>query len=43
VVPAQLGDGAGVRGASVMVMERILAPAAVDDFINGAAPRRTAT
>ena len=40
LVPAQLGDGAGVRGASVMVVERILAPAAVDDLVERAADDR---
>ena len=33
LLPAQLGDGAGVRGASVMVVERMLAPAAVDALV----------
>ncbi len=40
LVPAQLGDGAGVRGASVMVVERILAPAAVDELVERAADGR---
>ena len=43
LVPARLGDGAGVVGASVMVLERIFAPAAVDELVTGAAPRRVAT
>jgi predicted NBD/HSP70 family sugar kinase len=43
VVPARLGDGAGVRGASVMAAERILAPAAIDELVGGAAGRRAAT
>ena len=40
LVPARLGDGAGVVGASVMVLERIFAPAAVDELVTGAAARR---
>jgi predicted NBD/HSP70 family sugar kinase len=43
VVPARLGDGAGVRGASVMAVERILAPAAIDELVSGTAERRAAT
>jgi predicted NBD/HSP70 family sugar kinase len=43
LVPAQLGDVAGVVGASVMVLERIFAPAAVDELVTGAAARRVAT
>ncbi len=43
VVPARLGDGAGVRGASVMAVERILAPAAIDELVGGAVNRATAT
>lgn len=43
LVPAQLGDRAGVVGASVMVLERIFAPAAVDELVTGAATRRVAT
>ena len=43
LVPARLGDGAGVVGASVMVLERIFAPAAVDELVTGAAARRVAT
>jgi predicted NBD/HSP70 family sugar kinase len=42
LVPAQLGDRAGVRGASVMVAERILAPAAVDELVSRAATGRAA-
>jgi predicted NBD/HSP70 family sugar kinase len=38
VVPAQLGDRAGIRGASVMVTERILAPPAVDELVEGTSP-----
>lgn len=38
VVPAQLGDRAGIRGASVMVAERILAPRVVDELVDGTAP-----
>jgi predicted NBD/HSP70 family sugar kinase len=43
LVPAQLGDVAGVVGASVMVLERIFAPAAVDELVTGAAARRVPT
>lgn len=43
LVPARLGDGAGIVGASVMVLERIFAPAAVDELITGATTRRVAT
>jgi predicted NBD/HSP70 family sugar kinase len=43
VVPARLGDGAGVRGASVMAVERILAPAAIDELVGGTAGRRAVT
>ena len=43
LVPARLGDGAGVVGADVMVLERIFAPAAVDELVTGAAARRVAT
>jgi predicted NBD/HSP70 family sugar kinase len=43
LVPAQLGDGAGVVGASVMVLERIFAPAAVDELVAGAVSRHAAT
>jgi predicted NBD/HSP70 family sugar kinase len=42
LVPAQLGDRAGIRGASVMVVERILAPAAVDEYLSRVAPGRAA-
>jgi predicted NBD/HSP70 family sugar kinase len=37
VVPSRLGDRAGVTGAAAMVVERILAPAAVDRVIEGEA------
>ena len=43
LVPARLGDEAGAVGASVMVLERIFAPAAVDELVTGAAARRVAT
>lgn len=33
IIPSRLGDRAGVRGASVMVAQRVLAPAAVDELI----------
>ena len=36
VVPSQLGDEAGIIGAAVMVLETILAPAAVDATLVGA-------
>ena len=36
VVPTQLGDEAGIIGAAVMVLETILAPAAVDAALVGA-------
>jgi predicted NBD/HSP70 family sugar kinase len=39
LVPAQLGDGAGVVGASVMVLERIFAPATVGDLLGGPTDR----
>jgi predicted NBD/HSP70 family sugar kinase len=42
LVPANLGDRAGVVGASVMVLERIFAPAAVDELVSGTTPRRAA-
>lgn len=42
LVPAQLGDRAGIRGASVMVVERILAPAAVDESLSRVAPGHAA-
>lgn len=41
IVPSELGDGAGVRGASVMVVEHVLAPPRVDDLIDRAAHART--
>jgi predicted NBD/HSP70 family sugar kinase len=34
-VPSQLGDRAGIVGAAIMVIEDILAPAAVDRFLQG--------
>jgi predicted NBD/HSP70 family sugar kinase len=37
VVPTQLGDRAGVIGASIMVIEHILAPAAIDQALREAA------
>lgn len=43
LVPARLGDGAGVVGASVMVLEHIFAPAAVDGLLSGSADGRVAT
>jgi predicted NBD/HSP70 family sugar kinase len=43
LVPAKLGDRAGIRGASVMVVERILAPAAVDEYLNRATASRAAS
>jgi predicted NBD/HSP70 family sugar kinase len=33
IIPSQLGDRAGVRGASVMAVERALAPAAVEEIL----------
>ena len=36
IVPSQLGDEAGIIGAAVMVLETILAPAAVDAALVGA-------
>ncbi len=36
VVPSRLGDEAGIIGAAVMVLETILAPAAVDAALVGA-------
>jgi predicted NBD/HSP70 family sugar kinase len=38
VVPSQLGDGAGVVGAAIMAIEKVLAPDAIDRAIRGAAP-----
>jgi len=35
VVPAQLGDRAGITGASAMVLAEVLAPGAVDRLVNG--------
>ena len=35
VVHSRLGDGAGVVGAAIMVIERVLAPAAVDRALQG--------
>lgn len=43
IVPAQLGDGAGIRGASVMVVERLLAPSMVDELVERAAQGRAST
>ncbi len=37
IVPSQLGDRAGVTGAANMVIEHLLAPAAVDDALRAAA------
>jgi predicted NBD/HSP70 family sugar kinase len=37
IVPASLGDGAGIRGASVMVIERVLDPTAIDELVSGQA------
>ncbi|MGH9134952.1 MAG: ROK family protein [Ilumatobacteraceae bacterium] len=39
IVPSQLGDEAGITGAAVMVLEAILAPAAVDAALVGALSR----
>jgi predicted NBD/HSP70 family sugar kinase len=39
IVPSQLGDRAGVAGAASMVIEHLLAPAAVDDALRGNALR----
>ena len=36
IVPSQLGDEAGIMGAAVMVLETILAPAAIDAALVGA-------
>ncbi len=33
VVPSQLGDGAGVIGAAIMAIEKVLAPDAIDRAI----------
>jgi predicted NBD/HSP70 family sugar kinase len=33
IIPSQLGDGAGIRGASAMAVERVLAPTAVDELV----------
>ena len=33
IIPSQLGDRAGVRGASVMAVERVLAPTAVEELL----------
>jgi predicted NBD/HSP70 family sugar kinase len=35
IVPSQLGDEAGITGAAVMVLETILAPAAIDAALVG--------
>ena len=37
IVPCRLGDRAGVTGAAIMAIEHVLAPAAVDRFIQDAA------
>ena len=37
IVPSQLGDRAGVIGAAIMVIEHVLAPAAVDLALRAAA------
>ena len=37
IVPSELGDEAGITGATVMVLETILAPAAIDAALLGAA------
>ncbi|MFA9446983.1 ROK family protein [Egicoccus sp. AB-alg6-2] len=42
VVHSQLGDGAGIRGASAMVVEHLLAPATVDELVTTAAADRAA-
>ena len=34
IVPSELGDEAGITGAAVMVIETILAPAAVDALVS---------
>ena len=34
IVPSELGDDAGITGAAVMVLETILAPAAVDALVS---------
>ena len=39
IVPSQLGDEAGIMGAAVMVLETILAPAAIDAALVGAGRR----
>ena len=39
LVPAKLGAGAGVRGAATMVVEHVLAPAAVDQRVSSGGGR----
>lgn len=34
IVPSRLHDGAGIIGAAVMVLEEVLAPAAIDAALN---------
>ncbi len=43
LVHSGLGDSAGIRGASVMVIDRILSPSAINKLINGHATSRKAT
>lgn len=42
LVHSQLGDGAGIRGASVMVIEHVLAAQRVDELVGGAPNGRAA-
>ena len=42
LVHAQLGDAAGIRGASAMVIEHVLAPTVIDELVNDAPANRVA-
>jgi predicted NBD/HSP70 family sugar kinase len=37
-VPARLGDRAGIMGAAIMVIEHVLAPAAIDRELQAGSP-----
>jgi predicted NBD/HSP70 family sugar kinase len=41
LVPAQLGDDAGLVGAAMIVVSKILAPDAIDEYLTALAPDRS--
>lgn len=43
IVHSRLGDHAGIRGASAMVLEHVLAPPAIDELVSNAVAEATAT